>query len=52
MKNAQMAKQDEYRKQTQQIHYGPPQQQDRTYGRDNNNKRSTNAQEMIADGHP
>jgi hypothetical protein len=38
MKNAQMAKQDEYRKQTQQSHYDPPQQQDRAYGRNYNNK--------------
>jgi hypothetical protein len=41
MKNAQMAKQDEYRKQTQHIHYGPPQQQGRAYGRNDNNKRSS-----------
>jgi hypothetical protein len=41
MKNAQMAKQDEYRKQTQQSHYGAPQQQDRTFGRNDNNKRSS-----------
>jgi hypothetical protein len=39
MKNAQMAKQDEYQKQTQQSHYGPPQQQDRSYGRNDNTKR-------------
>jgi hypothetical protein len=32
MKNAQMVKQDEYRKQTQQSHYGPLQQQKRAYG--------------------
>jgi hypothetical protein len=43
MKNAQMAKQDEYRKQTHQSHYGPPQQQDRTYGRNDNNKRLSTA---------
>jgi hypothetical protein len=62
MKNAQMAKQDEYRKQTQQSHYGPPQQQDRTYGRNDNKSdrvqhsvmatTRTNAQEMIADDRP
>jgi hypothetical protein len=40
MKDAQMAKQVEYRKQTQQSHYGPPQLQDRSYGRNDNNKRS------------
>jgi hypothetical protein len=40
MKDAQVAKQAEYRKQTQQSHYGPPQLQDRTYGRNDNNKRS------------
>jgi hypothetical protein len=32
MKDAQVAKQVEYIKQTQQSHYGPPQLQDRTYG--------------------
>jgi hypothetical protein len=41
MNNAQMAKQDEYQKQTQQSHYGIPQQQDRAYGRNDNNKRSS-----------
>jgi hypothetical protein len=41
MKNAQMVKQDEYRKQTQQSHYGPPQQQGRAYIRNDNNKRSS-----------
>jgi hypothetical protein len=41
MKNAQMVKQDEYRKQTQQSHYGPPQQQDITYGRNDSHKRSS-----------
>jgi hypothetical protein len=40
MKDAQVAKQVEYRKQTQQSHYGPPQQQDRQHGRNDNNKRS------------
>jgi hypothetical protein len=40
MKDAQIAKQVEYRKQNQQNHYGPPQQQDRKYGRNDNNKRS------------
>jgi hypothetical protein len=43
MKNAQMAKQEEYRKQTQQSHYEPPQLQDRLYGRNDNNKRSNTA---------
>jgi hypothetical protein len=41
MKNAQLSKQEDYRKQTQQSHYGPPQQQDRTYGRNDNNKQSS-----------
>jgi hypothetical protein len=41
MKNAQMVKQDEYQKQTQQSHYGPPQQQNTAYGINNNNKRSS-----------
>jgi hypothetical protein len=40
MKDAQIAKQVEYRKQTQQNHYGPPQQQDIQYGRNDNSKRS------------
>jgi hypothetical protein len=40
MKDAQMAKQVEYIKQTQQSHYGPPHLQDRPYGRNDNNKRS------------
>jgi hypothetical protein len=40
MKYAQVAKQVEYRKQTQQSHYGPTQQQDRQYGRNDNNKQS------------
>jgi hypothetical protein len=40
MKDAQVAKQVEYRKQTQQSHYGPPQLQDRTYGLNDNNKQS------------
>jgi hypothetical protein len=40
MKDAQIAKQVEYRKQTQQSHYGPPQQQDIQYGLNDNNKRS------------
>jgi hypothetical protein len=38
MKDAQVAKQVEQRKQNQQNHYGPPQQQDRQYGRNDNNK--------------
>jgi hypothetical protein len=41
MKNAQMVKQDECRKQKQQSHYGPPQQQCTAYGRNDNNKRSS-----------
>jgi hypothetical protein len=40
-KNAQMAKKDEYQKQTQHNQYGPPQQQDRTYGINNSHKRSS-----------
>jgi hypothetical protein len=40
MKDAQVAKQVEQRKQNQQNHYGPPQQQDRHYSRNDNNKRS------------
>jgi hypothetical protein len=43
MKDAQMAKQVEYRKQTQQSHYDPPQPQDRSYGQNDNNKRSNTA---------
>jgi hypothetical protein len=43
MKDAQVAKQFEYRKQTQQSHYGPPKLQDRTYGRNDNNKQSHTA---------
>jgi hypothetical protein len=41
MKDAQVAKQVEQRKQTQQNHYGPPQQQDRQYNRNDNKKRSS-----------
>jgi hypothetical protein len=40
MKNIQMVKQDDYRKQTQHNHYGPPHQQNRAYGRNDNNKLS------------
>jgi hypothetical protein len=43
MKDAQIAKQLEQRKQNQQNHYGPPQQQDRQYGQNDNNKRSNTA---------
>jgi hypothetical protein len=43
MKDAQVAKQVEQRKQNQQNHYGPPQQQDRQYGRNDNNKLSNTA---------
>jgi hypothetical protein len=42
MKNAQLVKQRDYRKQTQQNHYGPLPQQNRAYGRNDNNKRSNN----------
>jgi hypothetical protein len=42
MKNAQLSKQDDYQKQTQQSHYGPPHQQNREYGRNDKNKRSNN----------
>jgi hypothetical protein len=62
MKDAQVEKQVEYRKHTHPCHYGPPQLQDRTYGRNDNNKLSstayvvtttkTNVQEMIAADHP
>jgi hypothetical protein len=41
MKDAQMAKQVEYRKQTQQSHYGPPQFQERSYVLNDNNKSNT-----------
>jgi hypothetical protein len=41
MKDAQVAEQVEQRKQTQQNHYGPPQQQDRQYNQNDNNKRSS-----------
>jgi hypothetical protein len=43
MRNAQMVKQDGYRKQTQQNHYGPPHQQSRAYDINDNNKRSNTA---------
>jgi hypothetical protein len=43
MKDAQVVKQVEQRKQNQQNHYGPPQQQDRKFGRYDNNKRSNTA---------
>jgi hypothetical protein len=43
MKTAQMAKQDHHRKQTQHNHYGPPHQQNRAYGRNDNNKRLNTA---------
>jgi hypothetical protein len=43
MKDAQVAKQVEQRKQNQQNHYGPPQQQDRQYGRNDNNNHSNTA---------
>jgi hypothetical protein len=40
MKDAQVAKQVEQRKQKKQNHYDPPQKQDRRYGRNDNNKHS------------
>jgi hypothetical protein len=40
MKHAQIARQVEQRKKNQQNHYGPPQQQDRQYGLNDNRKRS------------
>jgi hypothetical protein len=40
MKDAQIAKQVEQRKQNQQNHYGPSKQQDRQYVQNDNNKRS------------
>jgi hypothetical protein len=43
MKNAQLVKQDDYRKQTQDNHYGPPHQQNRAHGINYNNKRSNTA---------
>jgi hypothetical protein len=43
MKDAQVAKQLEQRKQNQKNHYGPPKQQDIQYGRNDNNKRSNTA---------
>jgi hypothetical protein len=43
MKDAQVVKQVEYRKQTQQSHYCPPRLQDRTYGQNDKNKRSNTA---------
>jgi hypothetical protein len=62
MKDAQKAKQVEYRKQTQQIHYGPPQQQDdhmveMTIKNDLTQHTvvitiKTKVHEMIADDHP
>jgi hypothetical protein len=43
MKDVQIAKQVEQRKQNQQNHYGPPQQQEIQYDRNDNNKRSNTA---------
>jgi hypothetical protein len=43
MKDAQVVKQVEQQKQNKQNYYGPPQQQDRQYGRNGNNKRSNTA---------
>jgi hypothetical protein len=43
MRDAQVAKQVEQRKQNQQNYDGPPQQQDRQYGRNDNNKPSNTA---------
>jgi hypothetical protein len=42
IKNAQLSKQDDCQKKTQQSHYGPPHQQNRAFGRNDNNKRSNN----------
>jgi hypothetical protein len=43
MKDAQVVTQVEQRKQNQQNHYGPPQQQDKQYGQNEDNKRSNTA---------
>jgi hypothetical protein len=43
MKNAQLTKQVEYRKQNRQNHYGPPYQQNKLFNRNNNNKRPNNS---------
>jgi hypothetical protein len=43
MKDAQVVKQLEQRKQNQQNNYGPHKQQDRQYGRNDNNKSSNTA---------
>jgi hypothetical protein len=42
MKNAQLSKQDDYRKQSQQSQYGPLHQHKRAFGWNYNNKRSIN----------
>jgi hypothetical protein len=42
MKNAQLSKQEDYRKQTQHSHYGRPHQHNRSFGQNENNKRSNN----------
>jgi hypothetical protein len=42
MKNEQLSKQDDYQKQTQHSHYGPPHQHNIEYGQNENNKRSNN----------
>jgi hypothetical protein len=43
MKNAQLLKQEDYRKQNPQNHYGPPHQKNRLFSRNENNKRSNNS---------
>jgi hypothetical protein len=61
MKNAQLAKQEEYRKQNPHNHYSPPYQQNRSFSHNDNNKRPnnsydrektrTNAPTMIVEDH-
>jgi hypothetical protein len=43
MKNAQLLKLEDYRKQKPQSHYGPPRQQNRSFIRNENNKRYNNS---------
>jgi hypothetical protein len=43
MKNAQLLKQEEYRRKKLQNHYGPPYQQNRFFSRTDNNKRPNNS---------
>jgi hypothetical protein len=42
-KNAQLLKQEDYRKQNSQSHYGPPYQKNRSFSQNENNKRSNNS---------